>query len=81
MLLGLGGWGGGGVGVNFQEALCLNYLRHSKSEPDLTDDCIFVVFVNVLPNWFRLEMEPHELVWESVTTNLHRMFVSIFKIF
>ena len=32
-------------------------------------------------NRFRLNMEPHELVWKSVTANLHRISVSIFKVF
>ena len=58
-----------------------NYFRHDKSEPDLTNDCIFTVFLNVLPNRFRLGMEPHELVWKSVTAILHRNCVSIFLIF
>ena len=76
-------WGGGvgGGGVHFQEVQFFNYFRHNKSEPDLTDDCIFTVFLICLPNWFRLEMEPHELVRKSVTTNLHSCVVNIFKLF
>ena len=73
------GWGGG-KGF-FQKVLFFNYFRHDKSEPDLTDDCIFTVFLNILPNRFRLEMEPHELVWKSVAAILHRISVSIFKFF
>ena len=54
---GLGGWGGGGWGGKgmsvggggggkgfFQKVFFFNYFRHNKSEPDLTDDCIFTVF-------------------------------------
>ena len=72
-----GGWVGG---VQFQKVQILNYFRHNKSEPYLTDDCMFTVFLNFLPNRFRLNMEPHELVWKSVTAILHRISVSIFKI-
>ena len=64
----------------FQKVWFFNYFRHDKSEPHFTDDCIFTEFLNFLPNRFRLEMEPHELIWKSVTANLHRIFVSIFKI-
>ena len=67
-------------GVHFQKVPFFNYFRHNKSEPDLTDDCICAVFLNFLPNRFRLNMEPHELVCKSVTANLHRNSVSIFKI-
>ena len=71
--------GGGGKGF-FQKVRFFNYLRHNKSEPYLTDDCIFTVFLNFLANRFRLGMEPHELAWKSATANLHRICVSIFKI-
>ena len=60
--------------VVFRNILFCNYFRHDKSEPDLTDDYIFTLFLNVLPNRFRLEMEPHELIWKSATANLHRLF-------
>ena len=73
--------GGGGKRVLFQNVWFFNYFRPNKSEPDLTDDYICTVFLNVLPNRFRLEMEPHELIWKSVTANLHRYSVSIFKMF
>ena len=69
-----------GKGV-FSKSMVFNYFRHDKSEPDLKDDCIFTVFLNFLPNRFRLEMEPHELIWKSVTAILHRICVSIFMIF
>ena len=36
-----GGWVGG---VHFQKVQFLNYFRHNKSEPDLTDDCILLCF-------------------------------------
>jgi hypothetical protein len=72
--------GGGGKGF-FSKSMVFNYFRHDKSEPYLTDDCIFTEFSNFLPNRFRLNMEPHELVWKSVTAILHRIFVSIFKVF
>ena len=42
---------------------------------------MFTVFLSFLPNRFRLNMEPHELVWKSVTAILHRISVSIFKVF
>ena len=70
-------WGGKGF---FQKVWFLIYFRHNKSEPDLTDDCIFTVLFQFLPNRFRFNMEPHELVWKSVTAILHRMFVSVFKV-
>ena len=74
--------GGGWVrGVHSKKVQVLIYFRHNKSEPDLTDDCMFAVFLNFLPNRFRLNMEPHELVWKSVTAILHIICVSIFKIF
>ena len=72
------GWGGG-KGF-FQNTWFLNHFRHNKSEPDLTVDLFFTLFLNSLPNRFRLEMEPHELIWKSVTANLHRLFQSILKI-
>ena len=75
----VGGGGGRGKGF-FSKSMVFNYFRHDKSEPYLTDDYIFRVFLNFLPNRFRLEMEPHELVWKSVTAILHRFFVSIFMI-
>ena len=53
-------WWVGGRGP-FSKSTILNYFRHNKSEPDLTDDHVFTMFLNLLPNWFRLEMEPHEL--------------------
>ena len=37
-------------------------------------------FWKCLPNRFCLNMEPHDLVWKSVTAILHRISVSIFKI-
>ena len=58
-----------------------NYFRHNKSEPDLTDGCIFTEFLICVPNRFCLEMEPHELVWKSVTAIMHIIFVSFFKFF
>ena len=73
-----GGWVGG---VHFQKVQFFNYFRHNKSEPDLTVDCMFTMFFNFCPNRFRLNMEPHELVWKSVTAILHRILVSIFKVF
>ena len=80
--LGLALGGGVGVGgVRFQEVQFFNYFRHNKSEPYLTNDCIFYrVFVYFHPNRFCLEMEPHELVWKSVTAILHRILVSMFKV-
>ena len=65
----------------FKKVPFSNYFRHKKSEPDLRDDYIFTVFLNFRPNQFCLEMEPHELVWKSVTAILHRILVSIFKVF
>ena len=56
-----------------------NYFRHDKSEPRFTDDCSFTLFFNFIPNRFRLNMEPHELVWKSVTANLRGNCVSLFK--
>ena len=50
--------GGGGKGV-FQKVWFINYLRHDKSEPDLTDDFVFTEFFNFLTNRCRLNMEPH----------------------
>ena len=77
-----GGGEGGGWGKGlFQKVWFFNYFRNNKSEPDLKDDCIFAVFLNFLPNRFRLNMEPHELVWKSVTAILHIISVSIFKMF
>ena len=49
-------------------------FRHNKSEPDLADDCIVTEFLNFLSNRFRLGMESNELIWKSVTANLHRVF-------
>ena len=72
------GWGGGGERAFFRNVIFFNYFRHDKSEPYLTDDCIFVMFLNFLPNRFRLNMEPHELIWTSVTAILHILSVSIF---
>ena len=66
--------------VHVQEVPFFNYFRHNKSEPDLTADCIVTVFLNFLPNRFCFNMEPHELVCKSVTANLHRILVSIFKV-
>ena len=74
-------WGGAGGGAPFSKSTIFNYFRHNKSEPDLKDDCIFTVFLNVLPNRFCFKLEPHELVWKSVTAILHRICVSIFMIF
>ena len=42
---------------------------------------MFTRFWEFHPNRFRLKMEPHEPIWKSVTTNQHRMSVSIFYIF
>ena len=72
----MGGWEG-----PFSKVPFLNDFRHNKSEPDLTDDCICTVFLICLPNRFCLEIEPHELVWKSVTAILHRIVVSIFMLF
>ena len=78
----VGGWGGGGGEKGFSQKVGLfNYFRHDKPELDLTDDCIFTVLLNFLPNGFRPEMEPHELVWKSVTAILHRFVTRIFKVF
>ena len=55
-----------------------NYFRHDKSEPHFTDDCMFTVFLNFIPNRFRLKMEPRELVWKNVTAIPHMIFLSIF---
>ena len=33
------------------------------------------------PNRFRFKMEPHEPVWKSVTTNLHRISMNILSVF
>ena len=71
----VGGWG------PFSKSTMFNYFRHNKSEPYLTDDFVLTVFPNFLPNRFRLNVEPHELVWKSVTANLHKLVVSIFKMF
>ena len=71
----------GGERGFFQKVSFSNYFRHDKSEPYLTDDCILTVFLDFLPNRFRLEMEPRELAWKSVTAILHRFVVSIFKLF
>ena len=65
----------------FQKNAICNYFWNNKSEPDLKDDCMFTVFLNFLPNRFCFEMEPHELIWKSVTAILHRIFMSIFMIF
>ena len=73
-------WGGGGEGF-FQKIWFFNYFRNNKSEPDLKDDCIFTVFLHVLPDRFRLKPEPHELAWKSVTAILHRICVSIVMMF
>ena len=90
---GLGGWGGGwvgGMGMSVggwggkgfcSKSMVFNYFRHDKSEPHFTDDCIFTVFLNCLPNRFRLNMEPRELIWKSVAAILLRFVVSIFKVF
>ena len=64
--------GGRGGERFFSKSMVFNYFRHDKPEPDLTDDYMFTVFCEIYPNRFRLNMEPHELVWKSVTTNLHR---------
>ena len=42
--------------VVFQKVLFFNYFRHDKSEPDLTDDCIFTLCLicfskSVLPQY------------------------------
>ena len=53
---------------------------HIKSDAHLIYDCIFTVFLNLSPNRFCLNPEPHELVWKSVWSILHRNFVSKFHI-
>ena len=73
-------WWVGGRGP-FAKSTIFNCFRHNKSEPDLKDDCFVTVFLNFLPNRFCFKLEPHELVWKSVTAILHSFFVSIFMIF
>ena len=74
---GLGGNQGGGVEGKrglVKKSCFSNYFRHDESETDLTDDWMCTVFLIFCPNRFRLEMEPRELIWKSVTANLHRLF-------
>ena len=48
--------------VTFSKSTIFNCFRFKKSEPHLIYDCIFTVFLNVLPNRFCFNSEPHELV-------------------
>ena len=65
----------------FSKSMVFNYFQHDKSEPDLKDDIMFTEFLNFTPNRFCFKPEPHEFVWKSVWSIMHRKSVSKFKIF
>ena len=64
----------------FFKSAIFNCSQFQKSEHHLDYDYICTVYLNSTPNRFCFMSEPHELVWRSVWSILHRNFVSKFHI-
>ena len=76
------GWWGRGGGKGFFEKYGFLFISDITSQRQILQMTAFLrSFFKFLPNRFRLEMKPHELVWKSVRAILHGFVVNIFKVF